>query len=123
MMNRTRYNFKDTIMRHSQGEIVAIQVEEVRNKLGDVVVETVEDKLEVGAIVSLSNEELRVDSGGSYNQDSRKLYCYKKLKKDDRIRNKMNNGDIKEYKILEHRDKSDFDDGLHIYYMERTDLS
>lgn len=57
-----------------------------------------------------------------YNHDNRKLYCYQLLEKGDKVVNVMNSGVERQYTILQHEDKSDYDESLHIYYLERSDL-
>lgn len=77
--------------------------------------------LEKGAIVPLSNDDLKFDAGGTYNHDNRKLYCYEKLEKGTIVTNTQENGVIKTYKVLAEKDYSDFDLGLYIYILERGD--
>lgn len=119
---KTKYHFKDTIARHTQGKVYAISLKETIVPPGEIVVEEKKELLDIAAIVSLTNDDYVNDNGGHYDRDSRKLYCYKLLKKGSKIINEMNNGTIREYTIHEHEDKSDYDDELHIYYMVRSDL-
>lgn len=120
--SRTTYHFKDTITRHTQGEVIAELRRTVLVPPGRYE-ETIEEKaLCPAAIVSLTSEDYRFDLGGTFNHDTRKLYCYQLLEKGDKILNTMNNGTVREYTILAHDDKSDYDEELHIYYLERSDL-
>lgn len=79
-------------------------------------------KLDLFAIVPMTNDELKFDAGGTFNHDNRKLYCYKKFEKGDIVINIMNDGSKRNYKILSCQDYSDFDKDLIIYYLERTDV-
>lgn len=78
-------------------------------------------RLDIFAIVPISRDELIFDAGGIFNHDTRKLYAYEKFKKGDIVINIMYDGSKKSYKILNCLDYSDFDKGLMIYYLERTD--
>ena len=70
-----------------------------------------------GAVVPLSNEDLKFDEGGTYNFEDRKLYCYKEISKGEKIKHKD-----KTYTILERKNYSDFDDGLFIYFIKRGEV-
>ncbi len=73
-------------------------------------------KIEVGALVPLSNEDFKYDENGSYNYEDRKLYCYDEIKKGEKI-------ECKEliYTVHEKKPYSDFDIGLNIYFVKRVD--
>lgn len=75
-----------------------------------------EVKLEEGAVAPLSNNDLKYDSGGTYVQSDRKLYCYKEMIKGTKIKH-----DGKDYTILENKTYKDFDIGLYIYVVRRGD--
>lgn len=68
-----------------------------------------------GAVVPLTNEDLRFDEGGTYNYEDRKLYCYIDIAKGEKVKHKE-----KIYTILERRDYEDFDSELKIYFMKRS---
>lgn len=67
-----------------------------------------------GAVIPLSNDDLRFDEGGTYTVTDRKLYCYKKMTKGNQIKHKENL-----YTILESKDYADFDEGLYIYIVRK----
>ncbi len=69
-----------------------------------------------GAVVPLTNQDLRFDEGGTYMQSDRKLYCYKEMIKGTKIKH-----DNKDYTILEDKTYKDFDIGLYIYVVRRGD--
>lgn len=120
---KTKYDFKDLISRHTQGQTSSIYIEKELVPPGDYISVEKYEELDIAAMVSITNEDLKADLGGLFNHDTRKLYCYKLLNKGDKIVNIMNNGTKRRYTILYHEDKSDYDDGLHIYYLERSDLN
>lgn len=126
------HNFSNLIKKYSKGQVVAIfEVEGYYDQSqGGMYIEgeKIEEVLNPAAIVPISTKEtdrLKLDEGGAFNHDYRKLYCYKYLKKGTIIKNIQRNGKERFYKILVNQDYSDFDygdnDGLNIYYMERTD--
>lgn len=78
-------------------------------------------KLEPAAIVPLSNDDLKFVEGGVVSSDNRKLYCYRRIKKGAYIVNIMDDKTKSTYRIMSEKDYSDFDKGLHIYMLERTD--
>jgi hypothetical protein len=124
-VNRTSYNFKDTIRRHSRGKVKAIVAQEGYYDMSNggkyVEGDVIEIHLNPAAILPLSQNELRYDQSGTYNQDSRKLYCYKEIPKSAKIINTMDNGTIREYTIVANQDYSEHDIGLCIYYLKRVD--
>lgn len=69
-----------------------------------------------GAVTPLTNEELLMGEGGTYNSEDRKLYCYLDIPKGERIKH-----DGRTYLIDDKRDYNDFDAGLYIYFMKRSD--
>lgn len=122
-LSKTEYKFKDTILRHSQGKVSVIEIKEEIVPPGDIIKKEIITDLDAAAIVSITDEDLKADLGGKFNHDTRKLYCYKKLNKGDKVKNTMNNGETRVYTVLAVEDKSDFDRGLYIYFLERSDLS
>lgn len=123
-VKRTTYNFKDLIQKHSRGKVVAFVPQggsyDMENG-GKYVESTIEIHLNPAAILPLSQNELRYDQSGTYNQDSRKLYCYKEIPKSAKIVNTMDNGAVREYTIVADQDYSEHDIGLCIYYLKRVD--
>jgi len=126
------HNFSNLIKKYSKGQVIAVfEVEGYyEQSQGGMYIEgeNIEEVLNPAAIVPISTKEtdqLKLDEGGAFNHDYRKLYCYKYLKKGTKIKNIQRNGKVREYKVLGNQDYSDFDygdnDGLNIYYMERTD--
>ena len=123
-VRRTQYNFKDTIKRHSHGKVVAIIEKEGYYDMenGGKYVEGVAEEIELSlaAILPLSSNELRFDTSGTYNQDSRKLYAYKAIPKSSRIVNIKEDESRCEYTILANQDYSEHDPGLYVYYLKRV---
>lgn len=117
------FNFKSLINKYMTGSVLVIHKDGYYDVEGDGRYKETKKEvaLDLFAIVPLTRDELRFDSGGTYNHDSRKLYCYKHFNKGDYVINTMNNGDIRRYRILNMDDYSDFDEGLVMYYLERTD--
>lgn len=74
----------------------------------------VEEIIIDGAVVPLSNNDLKLDEGGVYTTEDRKLYCYRDIKEGTKIKHKE-----KEYTVMEKRDYSDYDEGLYIYVLKR----
>ena len=82
---------------------------------GGIWVPGVIEEVEIeGAVVPLTNEDLRFDEGGTYNFEDRKLYCYEEMDKGEKVKHKD-----KVYTVLERKDYSDFDEGLFIYFIKR----
>lgn len=117
------FNFKSLINAYMTGRVLVIHKDGYYDVEGDGRYKETKKEipLDLFAIVPLTRDELRFDSGGTYNHDSRKLYCYKRFDKGDYVINTMNNGVTKRYRILNSDDYFDFDEGLAIYYLERTD--
>lgn len=117
------FNFKSLINAYMTGRVLVIHKDGYYDVEGDGRYKETKTEipLDLFAIVPLTRDELRFDSGGTYNHDSRKLYCYKQLAKGDYVVNTMDNGTTKRYRILNSDDYSDFDERLAIYYLERTD--
>jgi len=67
-----------------------------------------------GAVIPLSNEDLKYDSGGTYSLEDKKLYTYTSIKKGQVVKYK----DIL-YTVNQSRDYADFDTGLFIYILQR----
>lgn len=70
-----------------------------------------------GAVVPLSNEDLKYDENGTYSSEDRKLYTYTEVAKGEKIRHK----DLI-YTVQEKKDYTDFDLDLNIYFMKRADV-
>lgn len=117
------FNFKSLVSKYMTGHVLVIHKDGYYDVEGDGKYKETKTEipLDLFAIVPLTRDELRFDSGGTYNHDSRKLYCYKQLAKGDYVVNTMDNGTTKRYRILNSDDYSDFDERLAIYYLERTD--
>lgn len=118
------FDFKDLVKKYKTG-IVAAQVREpdyydeanglpIKGKARLI-------QLENFAIVPLSNTDFANDDGGFYSRDDRKLYTYVYLPKGTVLMNRQKNGSRKFYKVMEVRDYSDFDEGLFIYHLKRSD--
>ncbi len=67
-----------------------------------------------GAVVPLSNEDLKYDSGGTYSAEDKKLYSYQAINKGQMVKWKDTLYTINMVKGYE-----DFDTGLFIYVMQR----
>lgn len=122
----SRYSFKRLIKKYSYGTVAIIAdiTGHYDQSSGGkwVPSATTETIIDPAAIVPFSKDDLIADEGGVYNSESRKLYCYKELKKGTLIRHTHTKRDIKEYKITEDTNYSDFDsyeEGLFIYLMKR----
>lgn len=117
------FNFKSLINKYMTGRVLVTHKDGYYDVEGDGRYKETKTEiaLDLFAIVPLTRDELRFDSGGTYNHDSRKLYCYKQLAKGDYVVNTMDNGVTKRYRILNSDDYADYDEGLAIYYLERTD--
>ena len=118
------FNFKVLVRKYKTGRVLAQIREPDRYDEDNGLAIKGEHKvvqLSNFAIVPLSNNELANDEGGMYSRDDRKLYCYLSMEKGTDICNIQNNGHKKFYKIMEVRDYSDFDDGLFIYVLKRSD--
>lgn len=117
------HNFKRLIKKYSTGRVLAKVNSEGYYDMeqgGKWIEKKIEDKIvSPAAIVPLSNDDLKFDGGGTYSHDNRKLYCYERLPKGTFIENVQEDGTVKLYKILAEKDYSDFDTGLHIYFLER----
>lgn len=111
------FNFKRLIKKYSKHPVYLLREGEGHHDYGQgglwVPGETEEVEIE-GAVVPLSNEDLKFDEGGTYNQEDRKLYCYQEISKGEKIKHKD-----KIYTVLERKDYTDFDDGLYIYFIKR----
>lgn len=117
------FDFKRLIKMYSKSPIYFLREEEGYHdpKQGGKWIEgTPEEVLIEGAIVPLSNEDLRYDEGGTYTTADRKIYCYTKMEKGQKIKNKE-----KTYTVLSDKPYEDFDtgepDGLYIYIIRRGD--
>jgi len=111
------FNFKRLIQKYSKYPVYILRETEGDNdwKQGGIWVPGKIEEIEIeGAVVPLSNEDLKFDEGGTYNFEDRKLYCYKEISKGEKIKHKD-----KIYMVLERKDYTDFDDGLFIYILKR----
>ena len=119
------FNFKNLINKYSKGRVVAIIESEGyydQNQAGKYVEgEKKALVLKPAAIVPMSKDDLRLDKGGFYSSDNRKLYCYKRLKKGGYIYNVQEDKTKARYRIMAESDYSDYDIGLFIYVLERAD--
>lgn len=113
------FNFKNLVKKYSKAPVYFIKKSGFYDyKNGGEYKEIVESKEEFeGAVVPLSTQDLKYDENGRYKSEDRKLYCYKSFEVGDSIEHK---GFI--YTIDKKKDYSDFDDGLNIYFMVRSDV-
>ncbi len=119
------FNFKNLIEKYSKGQVVAI-IESEGYYDQDQAGKYIEGEkkaivLKPAAIVPLSKDDLRLDKGGFYSSDNRKLYCYKRLEKGVYIYNVQEDKTKARYRIMAESDYSDYDKGLFIYILERAD--
>lgn len=118
-------NFKQLIRRYQTGEVQVVEKIDGYHDMDNggewVEGDSSTHNLTLFAIVPLSDEDLKFNEGGSYDDQSRKLYCYKSLTKGTKVINTMVDGTISEYKIMQSRNYSDHDKDLQIYYMRRVD--
>ncbi|WP_333638208.1 hypothetical protein [Tissierella praeacuta] len=114
------HNFKRLVSKYSK--VPAFIIKETEgyrdpNQGGIWVPGKIEEILiENGAVVPLSNEDLKFDEGGTYGVEDRKLYCYQDIDKGIKVKHKE-----KIYTVLEKKDYTDFDEELRIYYIKRGD--
>lgn len=112
------FNFKRLIKKYSK--VPAYELKELpgyrdANQGGIYVPGRVEEILiEDGAVVPLSNNDLKLDEGGTYTTEDKKLYCYKDIREGSKVKHKD-----KEYTVMEKRDHSDYDEDLFIYVLKR----
>lgn len=69
-----------------------------------------------GAILPLSFEDMKFNTGGTYTTEDKKLYATIDLKKGDKV---VHNGI--EYSVLQKKDYTQFGNGLFIYILKRGD--
>ena len=119
------YNFKRLITKYSKGIVTIIEETEGYYDIEQggkwIPGETIETIISPAAIVPLNKDDLRFDDGGTYNNDDRKVYCYKEMKKGTIVKHEHSKGSVKEYKVLQDANYGDFDtngDGLFIYYLK-----
>lgn len=118
-------NFKQLVRRYQTGKVQVVEKTDGYHDMNNggewVEGDSSTHDLTLFAIVPLSDEDLKFDEGGNYDDQSRKLYCYKSLVKGTKVVNTMTDGTVSEYKIMQSRNYSDHDKGLQIYYMRRVD--
>lgn len=113
------YNFKRLIQKYAKSPVYILKEKRghrnpydggvwVPGKIKEIAIE--------GAVVPLSNEDLKYDEGGTYNTEDRKLYCYKDVALGTKIKH---NDNI--YTVLERRDYAEHAEGLYIYFIKRGD--
>lgn len=119
------FSFKGVVDRFSKGVVEVMTIKEGYYDInqGAKWIDGNEEVRELfpAAIVVLSQNDLKFDEGGSYDFDDRKLYCYERLDKSAKVINTMADGTKKTYSILSDKDYSDFEEGLHIYILKRSD--
>lgn len=111
------YNFKRLIKKYSKFPPFILRESPGYNDYtqGGIWVPGIVEEIQIeGAVVPLTNEDLKYDEGGTYNLEDRKLYCYKEIAKGEKIKHKD-----KVYTVLEERDYEDFDVDLKIYVIKR----
>lgn len=109
-------NFKNFIKHYSQ-TVNHIKVLGFHNPDNGGKYERVTEKNEIkGAVMPLTREELNYDEGGTWNSEDRKLFTYNTLKKGDKIEYRE-----EEYTIQQRLDFSDYDKGLNVYFIRRSD--
>lgn len=116
--NRSEYDFKDLIEAYSKSTVeVLTKTDSYQDwENGGVWVDGKEEwsALDLGAVVPLSTDDWQRDEGGTFNQNTRKLYCYEKIEKGSKVKSH----DLI-YSILRSEDYSDYDIGLYMYYIGR----
>lgn len=120
------FNFKRLVKKYSKYPAYLLKETQGYNDYskGGVWVHGEIEEIEIeGAVVPLSNEDLKFDEGGTYDFEDRKLYCYKEISKGEKIKHKD-----KIYRVLERKPYGDFDegdledDGLFIYFIKRGEV-
>ena len=108
-------NFKRLIRKYSK-TIYHLKVEGFHDPTqGGRWIEEVTEKEIDGAVVPLNREDLKCDEGGTWKEDTKKLYSYENMAKGDRIKT----NDL-EYTIQHLLDYSEVDEKLKIYFMGRS---
>lgn len=118
------FNFKALVDKFQTGRVLAmIREPDIYDDRTGLPIEGKKTFVQLSkfAIVPLSNADLANDEGGMYSRDDRKLYTYQYLPKGTYICNWQKNGSKKYYRIMELKDYSDFDEGLFIYTLKRSD--
>lgn len=124
----SKFNFRRLIKKYSHGEVKSIEeidgYYDIDNGGSWVPCKTIKTIITPAAIVPLNKDDLSFGEGGTYNNDDRKMYCYKEMEKGTVVNHTHSKGSQKEYKVLSDINYGDFDtreDGLFIYYLERSD--
>lgn len=117
------FNFKSLVRKYMTGRVKVVSKKGFYDKenFGKWREEVRETDLNLFAIVPLSRDDLKFDDGGTYDHNSRKLYCYNRFNTNDEVINTLEDGTKRHYKILSVLDYSDFDEGLMIYFLGRAD--
>lgn len=110
------FNFKGLIKKYERYPPVYLKTAGSYGDDGEYNEEVTGEEEFNGAVVPLTFQELKEAENGEYRAEDRKLYCYRDFKTGEKIRHK---GLI--YRIDRKKDYSDFDDGLNIYYLVRSD--
>lgn len=122
---KSLYNFKKLVGKYTQGKTQAVIEQEGYYDMenGGQYVEGKTETVDLipAAVVPLSDDDLKFDEAGTYNDDNMKMYCYKHLEKSTKVKYEKNDRRIYYFTILSKRDYSDYDKDLQIYYMRRVD--
>lgn len=110
------FNFKGLIKKYERYPPVYLKTAGFYGDDGEYNEEVTSEEEFNGAVVPLTFQELKTAEDGEYRAEDRKLYCYRDFKAGEKIRHK---GLV--YRIDRKKDYSDFDDGLNIYYLVRSD--
>lgn len=112
------FNFERLISRYSKFPVFLLREAEgyFNYEAGGVWTPGIVEEISIkGAVVPLSNSDLKYDEGGSYSIGDYKLYTYTDIALGEKVRCKD-----KEYTVQEKKDYSDFDIGLNIYFIKRV---
>ena len=113
------FDFQDMLKQYEQ-EITVIEKEDgyFCEDTGQWVDGDEEEVTEYCPVLTLTDDDLRMDEGGAYKAEDRKLYIHRQLDE-----NKPVKIDGKEFKVMDVRDYSFYANGLRVYYVRRVDAN
>jgi hypothetical protein len=112
------FNFKNLIKKYSKTPVYLLEQTEGHydySQGGIWVPGTITEVEKQGAVLPLTNEDLKYDEGGTYTTQDKKLYTYNDFEVGSKIKHK----DL-EYTIQEKQGYEEFDNGLNIYWCRRA---
>ena len=113
------FNFKRLVKKYSKTPFFILQESDGHYDFsqGGIWVEgTITETEQEGAVVPLSNQDLQYDENGTYTRKDKKIYTYNNYDEGQKIKHIDNY-----YTIQEKRNYTEFDDGLNIYLVRRSE--